>query len=352
MGHPHEPPDSPAFAFDAEALGASLERAAFRFGTLHGMLKRLGTDDLQDSALDAMAAEVVDTGVVGGSGWNGDAVRAALARRRGLIGGGTEADASMEAVVSAVVDAKEHPEDPLTEERLLRWHAALFPHGGWRTGSMHVMEAVGTREERVRHQAPDGSGLKEEVGRFVRWFNAPASVGILSAGLAQLWFLRIHPFDDGNGRMGRWVLDLALAKATPAARYAGVPARMMADRKAYYAALASVRPETLDATAWLAWYLDVCARAAETALEEIETVSSRASFWSLHADKTFNDRQRAVLSRMLTGYGGTMTAKRWAKMTHATPIAAVHDLSDLVTKGVLVPDREGVRNTGYRLATV
>ncbi len=361
----HERTGWPQYRYDAKALVPTLEAVALRAGELFGRLDALGFADLQEARLDAIAAEITKSSEIEGERLDLEAVRSSVANRLGMERGGVPSgDHAIEGLVEMALDAAQNWDEPLTEQRIFNWQAGLFPAGrnvfgplrvgAWRDdakGPMQVVSRAGSREI-VHFQAPAAHRLDAEMEAFLGWFeaaNEPSQV--LKAGIAHLWFETIHPLDDGNGRIGRNILELALARADKRPyRCYSVSAQIQEERNAYYGALQAAQSGDGDYTDWLAWFLACFARALESAVETVSGALFRTRFWQAHREAPLNDRQRRVVSRMLMGMDGRMTNKKYSKMAKCSDATATRDLSDFVAKGIFMSDGAGGRSAGYVLA--
>lgn len=353
----------PHLTYDSKAILNPLAEAVERHGLLIGRLEGLGFGDLQDAKLEAISAEVVKSSEIEGEKLDYDTVRSSIARRLGIDAGGVPSgDHRIEGVVEMALDAAENWNEPLTKGRLFNWHAGLFPGGrgpqgavktgGWRDDAKGPIQVVSgpMGKENVHYEAPPASRVDGQMDAFLSWFNSDTeSNGILRAGIAHLWFVTIHPFDDGNGRVGRAVLDLALARHDKR-RWRGysVSAQIRKERKGYYDALERAQHGDTDVTLWLAWYLGCLQNSFEASAESVAGAISRTRFWQQHADKDLNDRQRKVLQKMLVGWEGKMTNKMWQGLTKSIPKTAMRDLEKLVEMGIFDQVGSG-RGTWYRL---
>jgi Fic family protein len=363
----HQRPDWPNFHFDGRALLEPVADAATSQGLLIGRLDGLGFGELQDAKLDAISDEVTQSSAIEGERLDYDLVRSSIARRLGVEEGGVPSgDHRVEGVVEMAIDAAERAELPLDSERLFRWHAGLFPGGmgthgrirvgAWRNdaeGPMVVASGPAGRE-RIHYEAPPADRLESEMHAFLDWYeNGPAMNGILKAGLAHLWFVTIHPFDDGNGRIGRAILDMALARSDRRKwRCYSVSAQIRRERKEYYDALERAQKGTLDATPWLAWYLGCLTRALDGASATVSSAIYRTRFWSAHSDKPLNERQRKAVQRMLMGWEGKMTRKKWMSLFGVSESSAKRDMAELVELAIFRVGEEGGRSTSYELIPI
>lgn len=357
-------PDWPQWRFDAAALAAPLAEVHRAQGHLAGRMASVGLAQRDQATLQALTQEVVTTSAIEGDALSLDAVRSSIARRLGLdIGTLAPADRHVDGVVDMVLDATQRFAEPLTAERLFGWHAALFPTGysgrvriqtgAWRSDAAGPMQVVSgpVGREKVHFQAPPAAALAQETAAFLQWFNAaPKGDAIVHAGLAHLWLVTLHPFDDGNGRVSRAVGDMALARAEGSAqRFYSLSAQIQRERKQYYDQLETTQRGTLDVTPWLAWFLGCLLRAVQGAEELLAGVLGKAQFWQRWADVPMNVRQTLVLNRVLDGMEGKLSNARWAATAKCSADTALRDINDLLAKGVLARQEGGGRNTAYIL---
>ena len=363
----HQLPDWPSYTWDGAALAARLGEVRHAQGRLVGRMEALGFRLREEATLDSLTEDVVKTSEIEGEILNRETVRSSIARRLGLdIGALAPVDRAVEGVVEMLLDATQKNRDRLTEERLFAWQASLFPAqrsgmteitvGDWRndkTGPMQVVSGP-MGHERVHYEAPAAKRLKNEMRRFIAWFNATDETDlVIKAGLAHLWFVTIHPFDDGNGRIARALTDLLLARSEGTAqRFYSMSAQIRVERKDYYEILEATQKGGLDVTPWLAWFLDCLSRAIGGAEAMLAKVLSKARFWERHAGASFNERQRLVLNRLLDGFEGKLTSSKWAKLAKCSQDTASRDIEDLIARGVLVKDAGGGRSTSYSLILV
>jgi Fic family protein len=279
------------------------------------------------------------------------------------VGGLVPGDRDVEGVVEMMLDATTHYAQPLTADRLFGWHAALFPTGrsglqkitvgNWRDdkgGPMQVVSGPSGRQK-VHYEAPPASRVPEEMDRFLSWFAAPGSTDpLLIAGLAHLWFVTIHPFDDGNGRIARAIADMALARSERSTqRFYSMSAQIRRERSDYYTMLERTQKGALDVTPWQDWFLSCLHRAIEGSQGTLGAVLEKARFWERFAQQSLNERQIKVLSRLLDGFEGKLTTSKWAKLTKCSQDTAYRDILDLVERGALRKDSGGGRSTSYSL---
>jgi len=330
-------------------------------------MEALGFALRTEASLVTLTEDVVKSSEIEGERLDRDQVRSSIARRLGIdIGALTPAERDVEGVVEMMLDATQRYAEPLTAERLFGWHAALFPTGrsgmqriivgAWRddrTGPMQVVSGPVGRE-RVHYEAPSADRLAREMGTFVDWFNHEVSLDpVLKAGVAHLWFVTIHPFDDGNGRIARAIADMALARSERSVqRFYSMSAQIRAEREGYYDVLEATQKGELDITRWLEWFLRCLGRAIDGAETTLATVMAKARFWEASARQSFNERQRLVLNRLLDGFEGKLSSSKWAALAKCSQDTALRDIDDLVRRGVLARGAGGGRSTSYSLAEI
>jgi len=364
-GYIHERPGWPGFTWDAAAIAGPLAALRFRQGRLVARMEALGLRLRDEAVLAALSVEVRQSSAIEGESLDPAAVRSSLARRLGVeIGALAPADRHVDGVVDMVLDATRRAHEPLTHERLLGWQAALFPGGfsGLRrvrtgayrddaSGPMQVVSGPIGREH-VHFEAPAAERLARELSLFLSWFESPGELdGVLVAGLAHLWFVTLHPFDDGNGRIARAISDLALARSERTTqRFYSVSAQIRIDRAAYYRVLEETQRGGLDVTPWLLWFLRCLDDAFTGAEGLLAKVLAKDVFWRGLAGVALNERQRAMVNRLLDGFEGRLTSSKWAALAKCSPDTALRDIDDLVTRGVLRKLPGGGRSTAYELA--
>jgi Fic family protein len=325
----------------------------------------LGFKLRQEAVLTTLTEDVIKSSEIEGEQLDAVQVRSSIARRLGMnIGGLRPVDRNVEGVVEMMLDATSHYDQPLTAERLFGWHASLFPTsrsgmrqikvGAWRedhSGPMQVVSGPIGRE-RVHFEAPVAEKLNREMQVFLDWFDESTKTDwVAKAGLAHLWFVTIHPFDDGNGRIARAMTDMALARSEKSAqRFYSMSAQIRQERAAYYDVLETTQQGTMDITPWMEWFLGCLRRAIEGAQATLATVLFKARFWETFADVSIHDRQRLVLNRLLDGFEGKLTTSKWAKLAKCSHDTALRDILALVERGVLIRNPKGGRSTSYDLA--
>ena len=354
----------PKFRWDLNALLEPLASARLKQGRLLGTMIRLGFDLKLEAQLASLTENVIKSSEIEGEALEGAAVRSSVARRLGVAEASvTPADRRTEGVVEMMLDATERFDTPLTAKRLFGWHAALFPTGyagvrpvsvgGWRHDADGPMQVVSgpLGRERVHYQAPPAPKVAAEMTRFLEWFNRRTEPeGLLRAGLAHLWLVTIHPFDDGNGRIARAVADQALAQSEGSSqRFYSMSSQIRKERTRYYDLLERTQRSGLDITEWLGWFLGCLARAIEGAETVSATVLAKADFWQRAAREPFTPRQKLVLNRFLDGFEGNLTARKWSVIGKCSVPTAQRDLNDLVERGILRRNPGGSKNTSYSL---
>jgi Fic family protein len=361
----HELKGWPGFRWDPKLVSARLVDVRHRQGRLIGRMETLGFPLRAEAVLQTLTEEVIKSSEIEGEMLDRDQVRSSIARRLGIdIGGLTLADRNVEGVVEMMLDATQSYDRPLRVRRLFGWHEALFPAGSsgmskirvgaWRddkTGPMQVVSgAIGKR--RVHYEAPAAKDLRHEMKRFLEWFEGDHSTDlVLKAGVAHLWFVTIHPFDDGNGRIARAIADMVLARSERSPqRFYSMSAQIRQERNAYYDILEATQKGALDITRWLEWFLDCLGRAFKHAETTLEAVLRKARFWDKHAGTALNERQRKVVDQLLNGFEGKLTSSKWARLAKCSQDTALRDIEDLVRKGILKKDAAGGRSTSYALA--
>ena len=367
MKYIHELDDWPKFQWQDEMLVASLAEVRHRQGRLIGRMEALGFRLREESVLDTLTEDVLKSSEIEGEQLDRDQVRSSIARRLGMdVAGMVPADRNVEGVVEMMLDATQNYARPLTGERLFDWHSALFPTGrsgmtkitvgNWRDDASGPMQVVSGPIGRasVHYQAPDAALLSREMGLFLTWFEDKKTIDlVLAAGIAHLWFVTIHPFDDGNGRIARAITDLTLARSEKSAgRFYSMSSRIMAQRKRYYEVLEATQKGSLDITTWLQWFLSCLGGAFDQAEETLAAILAKARFWETINDTPLNERQRRVLNRIFDGFEGKLTSTKWAKLAKCSQDTASRDIDDLVLKGILVRGGAGGRSTSYDLVAI
>ena len=360
----HEQSDWPGFFFDRSALAEPLSAVRHHQGRLLGRMEALGFQPQQEASLQTLTQDVLNTSEIEGEHLNPEQVRSSLARRLGIdIGALKPIDRNVEGIVEVMLDATRQFAEPLNAERLFGWHAALFPTGhsgirrihagAWRKDSLGPMQVVSgpMGRERVHYEAPPAARLDAEMTAFLAWFNADNEADwVLRAALAHLWFVSVHPFDDGNGRIARAIADMALARSEQSPqRFYSMSAQIRLERDAYYRILEQTQKATLDVTAWMQWFLACLDHAIAGAEETHKGVLAKSRFWEQVGDFPLNVRQRLVLNRLLDGFEGKLTTSKWAALAKCSHDTALRDILAFVERGILVRSAEGGRSTSYEL---
>jgi len=362
-----ELPNWPHFSWDNDRVVRTLAEARHKQGLILGRMHSLGFRLKEEAALRTLTQDVIKSSEIEGEVLDANVVRSSIARRLGMdIGALAPADRDVEGVVEMMLDATSHYDRALNKERLFSWHAALFPTGRsglrkirvgmWRDDTDGPMQVVSgpVGKEHVHFTAPPAERIDAEMTAFLDWFELEgATDSVLKSGVAHLWFVTIHPFDDGNGRIARAIADMALARSEHSAqRFYSMSAQIRAERKAYYDMLERTQKATLNITSWAEWYLGCLARAIDGAQQTLAGVMIKATFWEKYATVPLNARQITLLNRLFDGFEGKLTTSKWAKLAHCSQDTAYRDILDLVSRGILAKDPEGGRSTSYSLADV
>ncbi|MEQ1789189.1 MAG: Fic family protein [Rickettsiales bacterium] len=362
----HERKDWPEFTWDNAALAGQLADVRHLQGRLLGRMEALGFLLREEATLETLTQDVLKTSEIEGEKLDLQQVRSSIARRLGLdIGGATvHSPRNVEGIVEIMIDATRNYSKPLSKGRLYDWHAALFPTG--RSGMQHItvgkwrgkdsgpMQVVSgpIGREKVHYEAPDYARLEKEMAAFIKWFNAkPETDLVISSAIAHFWFVTIHPFDDGNGRIARALADMMLARSEGSSqRFYSMSSQIQRERNAYYDVLEKSQKSTLDITPWIEWFLGCLKRAIRASDTTLESVLTKARFWEAHSGQPFNDRQRNILGRLMDdGFEGKLTSSKWAKLGKCSQDTALRDITDLVERRILLKDNAGGRSTGYIL---
>lgn len=359
----HERPEWPMFLWDKNAITDALVSVRYIQGKLLGKMEALGFELRTEASLTVLTSDVVTSSAIEGEILNSEEVRSSIARRLGLDMAGLQAGRDVEGIVEMMLDATQNFEVPLTCERLFGWHAALFPTGrsgmrritvgAWRpkeAGPMHVVSGP-TGRERVHFEAPDADRLEFEMAAFLHWFNTVSSMDpVLKAGIAHFWFITIHPFEDGNGRIARAIADMALARADSTKdRFYSMSSQIAVERKAYYLRLEASQRGEVNITLWLGWFLECLGRAIMQAEHALSRVLYKAQLWQHIHRHPVNNRQRMVINRLLDGFEGFLTNAKYAKLAKCSSDTALRDMRELLERGIIVQNPGGGRSTSYQL---
>lgn len=360
----HELKNWPELVWDQQKLAQPSAEIRHRQGRLMGRMESLGFSLRAEAMLQTLTLDVIKSNEIEGEILNPDQVRSSIARRLGMdVSGLVPSDRNVEGVVEMMLDATQRFSDPLTGERLFGWHSSLFPTGrsgmykitagAWRNGTNGPMQVVSDAmgRERIHFQAPDATVVGKEMSLFLDWFNTKNDIDpVLKAGIAHLWFVTIHPFDDGNGRIARTIADMLLARSDGSAqRFYSMSAQIRLERNEYYSMLESTQKGTLDVTEWLGWFLECFGRALNATEVTLNKVFYKAHFWDINNSKTLNERQRLMINKLLDGFEGKLTSSKWAKIVKCSQDTALRDIQDLIEKEILVKEDAGGRSTNYLL---
>lgn len=349
------------FTWDERVIAELVARASHTQGRLFGLLENVGFRLETQMEVETAEREVVASSLIEGVRLDASKVRSSVARQLGAPDAELAHDTrDVDGAAMVALDAVKRCEEPLTSDRLFAWHSALFPTGysdlrkiaagAYRTGSMSVVSGPIGREH-VHYQAPEGECVPGLIGEFLEWFNAADNVAPpVRAGIAHLWFLTVHPFDDGNGRIARAIAEMVLARwdASPR-RFYSLSSCIQGRREAYYNAIEHAQKGTSDITAWLSWFLGTVNDALTSSREQARISLKREAFWTSLEGAALNDRQRRMLFKLMGGFEGKLTAAKWAKIMKTSPDTALRDINDLIAKGILEKSESGGRSTSYRL---
>lgn len=354
----------PNFTWDQPKISNLLADVRHLQGRLLGRMEGLGFQLRKEATLQTLTQDVIKTSEIEGEKLDTEQVRSSIARRLGMdIGGAPYIDRSVEGIVEIMLDATGNYNLPLTKERMFNWHAALFPTGRnglhaitvgkWRDDNKGPMQIVSGPygKEKVHYEAPAHDKLEKEMARLIKWIEEKNETDlVIKSALAHLWFVTIHPFDDGNGRISRAIADMILARSeNTSQRFYSMSSQIKRERKAYYDVLEHSQKANMDITNWLEWFLNCLKRAIIASDETLEVILIKAKFWETHAGESFNDRQRKVINQLLDGFEGKLNSSKWAKFTKCSQDTALRDINDLLERGILAKDDAGGRSTGYHL---
>lgn len=353
----------PDFHWDKEKIYKILAEVKLTQGFLLGKMEALGFNLKEEAVLNVLTQDVIKSSEIEGEMLNKEQVRSSVAKRLGLdVGGGINIDRNVEGIVEMMLDATQNYNSPLTNERLFSWHASLFPTGysgmskikvaSFRDDSNGPMQVVSgpIGKEKVHYQAPNAAELLPEITVFFNWLNNNDELdNLIKAGIAHLWFVTLHPFDDGNGRMARAITDLLLARAEKTEqRFYSMSAQIRKDRNEYYNILEKTQKGSVDITSWLVWFLECLLSAISNSQETLSSIFNKALFWQKHREQVLNERQNKVINKLLDHFEGKLTSSKWAKLCKCSQDSANRDISDLLEKNILVKVSSG-RSTHYIL---
>ena len=353
--------DWPNFRWDSDLVIEPLSRLSLLHGQLAGQMSLLEFGHKSETQLTALAEDLLNSSAIEGVMLNAESVRSSIARRLGIENDGMlHEDHYVEGLVNVMMDAVKNAEAPLSKERLFGWHSALFPYGrsggisitvaDWRKGEEPMQVVSGALgHEHVHYIAPPSDSVPAEMERFIGWCNNTACPLFIKAAIAHLWFVTIHPFDDGNGRISRTIADMFLSRLDGNGRYYSMSAQINREKGKYYSALEGAQKGTHDVTQWLLWFFSCLERAIRHTLGVTERTVEKASYWERHHDTEVNERQRKVINRLWDGFDGKLTTSKWAKICHCSQDTALRDINDLIAKHMLKDSGEKGRATNYVL---
>ena len=366
----HELREWPGFTWDSKGLAPLLSEVRLRQGLLVGKMRGYGLASRWTATLKVLTEETIKSSAIEGVVLDPENVRSSLARRLGLEVGGLTAhkDRTVDGVVEMMLDATQQFSKPLTKERLFEWHAHLFPGvrttrdkfrvGAWRDDSQGPMQVVSgpVGRHKIHYEAPAADRVEDETGKFLAWFDGNEQEDpLLKAGIAHLWFVTIHPFEDGNGRIGRAIAEMCLARSDGSAqRFYSMSSQILEERKVYYEVLEKTQAGSLDITEWLTWFLECLGRAIEQSNQITSSALEKELFWKRLKQRkvSLNDRQTKVLNKLFSGFEGKLTRDKWMKMTKASSRTALRDIEELIALGAIEQEEAGGRSTSYRLKKI
>lgn len=351
----------PNFNWDEKEIQVKLGQVRHLQGKLFGQMSSLGFSIKEETLLSTLTIDVIKSSEIEGENLNYEQVRSSIAKKLGLNYNDTiYPSRDIEGVVEMMLDATQNFRAPLNDERLFNWHAALFPTGRsgmqkietacYRTREMQIVSGAMGRE-RVHYQAPPPKDVQREMNDFLNWFNNDSKLDlVIKSAVAHFWFIIIHPFDDGNGRISRAISDLLLAKSENSTfRFYSLSSQILLERKTYYSKLQKIQHSEGDITEWITWYLDCLYRALQSKEETIRKVLRKSEFWDIHKEIDLNNRQRLMLNKLLDGFEGKLKTSKWAKIAKCSQDTALRDIKDLINKEILKQEESGGRSTNYEL---
>ncbi|RKZ01651.1 DUF4172 domain-containing protein [Candidatus Fermentibacteria bacterium] len=355
----------PDFIWDIETLSNLLADVRNTQGKLTGKMEALGFNLQNEAFLETLTADVLKSNEIEGIVLDKQAVRSSIAHRLGIDAGDLPpSDRNIEGIVDVMFDATGNFEEPLTKERLFGWHYAMFPMGrsgmyeitvgSWRNDSPGPMQVVSGAmdKEKIHYEAPPAELIDNEITVFLNWFNKKPDIDpVLKAGIAHLWFVTLHPFEDGNGRITRAITDMLLARSDGLPRrFYSMSSQIQKQRKSYYEILERTQKGKLDITEWINWFLNTLRKAIMNSEDTLSLITRKHRFWNTYGTRIKNERQKRLLNKLLEGFTGNLTTSRWAKIAKCSQDTALRDIQDLIDKGILVQSSSGGRSTKYKLA--
>lgn len=360
----HQRPGWPTFSWDESVVLQRLTEVRYKQGRLLGKMEGLGFQLREEASLGVLTLDVTKTSEIEGEIMQADQVRSSIARKLGLdVPGLVPSSRNVEGIVDVMIDATREYQTPLTADRLFNWHSALFPTGrsgmypitvgAWRTDSKGPMQVISGAmgKEKIHYEAPPAEKLSSEMELFLTWFNKEYELDpVLKSAIAHVWFVTIHPFDDGNGRIARAIADMQMARADKTAqRFYSMSAQIQKERAEYYSILERTQQGTLDITKWLLWFLNTLDHALNESERVLTTVMEKARFWEKFNSTFLNDRQRIMLNKLLDGFEGRLTTSKWATITKCSPDTALRDITYLLEIKALKKEEAGGRSTSYSI---
>lgn len=365
MMYIHEHEEWPKLTWNKEKIEPLLIEVRYLQGRLLGRMEALGFSICEEATLKILTQDVLKTSEIEGERLDPEQVRSSIAKRLGLdFGSMIPIDRHVEGIVDVMLDATQHYQDPLTPERLFHWHIALFPTaksgmqlltvGEWRA---HIMQVVSGPygHEKIHYEAPIPGRLMQEMTKFLDWFNTsvPAVDDVIKSAIAHFWFVTIHPFDDGNGRIARAIADMMLARSEKSAqRFYSMSFQIQKDRAGYYKILERCQKGRTDITLWIEWFLESLKHAIKNSGHLLDSILHKADFWRAHAGQELNERQRQMINRLHDGFFGKLTSSKWAKLTKCSQDTASRDIKSLVDAQILIQNEGGGRSTSYQLKSI
>jgi Fic family protein len=358
----HEQDDWPYFKWDNNKVLLKLGETRNQQGKLLGKMETLGFDLQNEAVLNTLTLDVIKSSEIEGEFLEQEQVRSSIARRLGLdIAGSVYSERNVDGIVEMMLDATQRYSAPLTSDRLFDWHASLFPTGrthlhkitvaDWRKeGPMQVISGP-MGKEKIHYEAPHSERVAKEMDDFLYWFENEEGVDlVLKAAIAHLWFVTIHPFDDGNGRITRAITDMLLARSDKSVqRFYSMSAQIKVERKEYYNILEKIQKGNLDITEWILWFLDCLTNAINATENILSKVLYKAEFWKIHSTTILNERQQKMINKLLDGFNGKLTSSKWGKINKCSQDTALRDIQDLIKKNILQKEASGGRSTNYEL---
>jgi Fic family protein len=365
MKYIHQHKNWPEFHWDVQKINECLHPVKYKQGRLCGKMEALGFLLRSEAMLESLTIDILKSSEIEGEILNPEQVRSSIARRLGLdIGGLVNSERHVDGVVDMILDATQNFTEKLTADRLFGWHSALFPSGRsgmfkilvgkWRNGSKGPMQVVSgpVGKEKIHYEAPAADKLSASMKSFLNWFNKKDNIEpVLKSAIAHFWFVTIHPFEDGNGRMARAIADMQLARADHSAqRFYSMSAQIQKERNHYYDILEKSQKGNLDITEWLEWFLKCLDRSLDATEITLAKVFNKANFWQKHSATLFNARQTKIINKMLDKFDGKLTSSKWAKINNCSHDTAIRDIHDLIAKKILIKEASGGRSTSYILS--